>query len=106
MEPGGCALDDVTEDARTGAASAGSVRPARGDGNHVEQRLKSGDVMAVYAGQRYRERYDLSIDDEVVLAARPCAVDRARVAFGPRRAASMCEESITARHHHTFGCFS
>ncbi|REH18461.1 hypothetical protein SAMN05428941_0168 [Streptomyces sp. 2114.2] len=52
---------------------------------------------AVAAGRRHRERDALSVDDETVLAARPCAVDRAGTAFGPRRAARTCEESITAR---------
>lgn len=52
---------------------------------------------AVAAGRRHRERDALSVDDGTVLAARPCAVDRAGTAFGPRRAARTCEESITAR---------
>ncbi|KQX77036.1 hypothetical protein ASD48_38270 [Streptomyces sp. Root1310] len=55
-----------------------------------------GDVVAIAAGQRHRERDALSVDDEVVLAVRTCAVDRAGSAFGPRRAARTCEESITA----------
>lgn len=44
-----------------------------------------------------RERDALVVDDEVVLAARPCAADRAGPAFGPLRAARVCEESITTR---------
>jgi hypothetical protein len=56
-----------------------------------------GDVVAVAAGQRHRERDALAVGDEVVLAARACAVDRAGSAFGPRRAARTWEESITAR---------
>lgn len=38
----------------------------------------------------------LAVGDDVVLAARPCAVDRAGTAFGPRRAARTWDESITA----------
>lgn len=62
-----------------------------------EQRHQLGDVVAVSAGQRHRERDALAVDEDVVLAARPCAVDRAGTAFGPRRAARTWEESITAR---------
>lgn len=62
----------------------------------VEQWQQLGDVVAVAAGQRHRERDALPVDDEVVLVARPCAVDRAGTAFGPLRAARTCEESITA----------
>jgi len=43
-----------------------------------------------------------SLGDEVVLAARPSAVDRAGTAFGPRRAACTWEESITARDQSSF----
>ena len=50
----------------------------------------------VAAGQRHRERDALAVGDDVVLAARACAVDRAGSAFGPRRAARTWEESITA----------
>jgi hypothetical protein len=76
-----------------------STRPANGPRHSrdlVEQGQKLGDVVAVAAGQRHRERDALSVGDDVVFAARPCAVDRAGPAFGPRRAARTCEESITA----------
>jgi hypothetical protein len=63
----------------------------------VQQGRQLGDVVAVSTGQRHRERDSLSVREDVVLAARPCAVDRARTAFGPRRAARTWEESITAR---------
>jgi L-fuconate dehydratase len=46
-----------------------------------------GDVVAVAAGQRHCERDALAVGEDVVLAARPCAVDRAGPAFGPLRAA-------------------
>jgi hypothetical protein len=63
----------------------------------VEQGQELGDVVAVAAGQRHRERDALPIGDDVMLAARSCAVDRAGSAFGPLRAARTWEESITAR---------
>ncbi|GHC95008.1 hypothetical protein GCM10010309_80910 [Streptomyces violaceochromogenes] len=54
------------------------------------------DVVAVSASQRDRERDALAVGDDVVLTARPCAVDWAGPAFGPRRAARTWDESITA----------
>lgn len=69
-----------------------------------EQRHQLGDVVAVSAGQGHRERDALAIDEDVMLAARPRAVDRAGAAFGPRRAARTWEESITARDQSS--CFA
>lgn len=66
-------------------------------GDLVEQGQQLRDVVAVSTGQRDRERGALPVGDDVVLAARTCAVDRAGTAFGPRRAARTWEESITAR---------
>lgn len=43
---------------------AGPADPARDGGDLVEQRLELGDVVAVAAGQRYRERDALAVDDE------------------------------------------
>jgi hypothetical protein len=63
-----------------------------------------GDVVAVSAGQRHRERDALAVGEDVVFAARPCAVDRAGTAFGPLRAARTWEESITARDQSS--CFA
>ncbi len=77
-----------------------SPRPSdqTGDGRDlVEERQQLCDVVAVSAGQRHREWDALSVDEDVVLAARTCAVDRAGAAFGPRRAARTWLESITAR---------
>ena len=62
----------------------------------VQQLYQLGDVVAVAAGQRHRERDALTFGEDVMLAARPCAVDRAGTAFGPRRAALTWQESITA----------
>ncbi|APY90469.1 hypothetical protein A7J05_36540 [Streptomyces alfalfae] len=70
----------------------------------VQQRGQLGDVVAVAAGQRLRERDALAVDQDVMLAARSCAVDRAGTAFGPLRAARMREESITARDQSS--CFT
>ncbi len=61
-----------------------------------EQRPQLRDVVAVPAGQRHGERDALAVDEDVVFAARPCSVDRAGSAFGPRRAARTWLESITA----------
>ena len=75
-------------------------RPADGSRhrrNLVQQGQELGDVVAVSAGQRHRERDPLAVGDDVVLAARACAVDRAGSALGPLRGALTWEESITAR---------
>lgn len=80
----------------------GPADPARDGWDLVEEGHQLGDVIAVAAGQRYRERDALAVDDEVVLAARPCSVDRAGTAFGPRRAARTWEESITALDQSSF----
>ena len=48
----------------------------------VEQRDQLGDVVAVAAGQRPRERSPVAIDEEVVLRASPAPIDRARPGFG------------------------
>jgi hypothetical protein len=70
----------------------------------VQQGQELGDVVAVSAGQRHRERDALAVGEDVVFAARPCAVDRAGTAFGPLRAARTWEESITARDQSS--CFA
>ncbi|CAL9322826.1 hypothetical protein SUDANB148_06594 [Streptomyces sp. SudanB148_2056] len=75
-------------------------RPANGSRHWrdlVQQRQQLGDIVAVSAGQRHRERDALAVGDDVVLTARPCAVDRAGSASGPLHAARTWEESITAR---------
>jgi hypothetical protein len=76
-------------------SSAWSSYAARDGRDLGEERQKSSDVIAVSAGQRYRERDALAVGDDVALTARPCAIDRAGPAFGPRRAARPWEESIT-----------
>lgn len=74
-----------------------------GDGRDlVEQGQELGDVVAIAAGQRHRERDALGVGDDVVLAARPSTIDRAGTAFGPLRAARTWEESITARDQSSF----
>ncbi len=70
--------------------------------NLVEQGQELDDVVAVASGQRHRDRDALAVDKDVVLAARPCSVDRAGTAFGPRRAALTREESITALDQSSF----
>ena len=77
--------------------STRSSHASRDRGDLGEQWHQLGDVVAISAGQGHRERDALPVDEDVVLAARPRAVDRAGTAFGPRRAARTWEESITAR---------
>ncbi|KUH38597.1 hypothetical protein ATE80_12015 [Streptomyces kanasensis] len=53
-----------------------------GDGRDLlQQGYQLGDVIAVAAGQRDGEWDAVAVDDEVVLAARTCSVDRAGTAF-------------------------
>ncbi len=50
--------------------------------HRLEQRQELGDVVTVAAGQQAGERQSAGIDEEVVLGARPAAVDRARARRG------------------------
>lgn len=77
---------------------------SRDGGNLRQEGHQLGDVVTVSAGQRHCQWDALPVDEDVVLAARPCAVDRAGPAFGPRRAARTWEESITARDQSS--CFA
>ncbi|KOG29337.1 hypothetical protein ADK37_37145 [Streptomyces resistomycificus] len=61
-----------------------SAHDSRDRWDLVEQGQQLGDVVAVAAGQRHRERDALPVGDDMVLAARPCTVDRTGPAFGPR----------------------
>jgi hypothetical protein len=70
--------------------------PAADGWDLADQRQQFGDVVAVAAGQGCTQRDAGALGQDVVLRARPGAVDRARTAFGPRRAARTWEESITA----------
>lgn len=63
----------------------------------LKQWQELSDVVTVPAGQRNGERVALAVDEDVVVAARTRAVDRARPTFRPLRAALTWEESITAR---------
>ena len=71
-------------------AAVGEQRPgssswpadAAADGRHpVEQLDQLGDVVAVAAGERPGERDAAAVYEEVVLAARPAAIDRAGTRF-------------------------
>ena len=55
--------------------------------NGVEERDQLGDVVAVAAGDRPREREPAAVDEEVVLGAGAASVDRARA----RRGAPLAE---------------
>jgi hypothetical protein len=50
--------------------------------HRVQQREQLGDVVTVAAGQQAGERDAARFDDEVMLGARPPAVDRARARLG------------------------
>jgi len=63
----------------------------------VQQWQELGDVVAVAAGQRDRKRDAVTVDEEMVLAAWPCTVDRAwSDRLGPLFART-CEPSAAAR---------
>ncbi len=77
-----------------------TARPAgqTGDGGNLRrQGQELDDAITVPASQGHGERDAPSVDEAVVLAARPCSVDRAGAAFGPGRAARTWRESLTAR---------
>jgi hypothetical protein len=62
--------------------SSARAADAAADGRHaVEQIEQLRDVVAVAAGERPGERYPASVYEEMVLAATPAAVDRARPCF-------------------------
>jgi hypothetical protein len=63
----------------------------------IHQRQQLGHVVGVGGGQADRERDAGGIADQVVLAARACAVDRACAGRVPPLRARTCEASITAR---------
>jgi hypothetical protein len=61
---------------------ASRAADAAADGRHsVEQLEQLGDVVAVAAGERPGERYPAAVYEEMVLAARPAAVNRAGTRF-------------------------
>jgi hypothetical protein len=64
------------------AWSASWPADAAADGRHpVEQLDKLGDVVAVAAGERPRERDAAAVYEQVVLAAGSAAIDRAGARF-------------------------
>ncbi|GGZ22293.1 hypothetical protein GCM10010327_61610 [Streptomyces nitrosporeus] len=83
--------------------STGSSHESRDRRDLGEQGHQLGNIIAVSASQGHRERDALSVDEDV-LATRPCAIDRAGTASGPRRAARTREESINARDRSS--CFA
>jgi len=79
-----------------------SARPADEscDRRHsFQQRDQLGDVVAVSARERVRERDPGGVDEEMVLAARTAPVDRARARFGAPFFACTWLESTIARDH-------
>jgi hypothetical protein len=76
-------------------ARPAGLAPHRWDG--VQQGQELGDVVAVTAGQRDRERDPVAVDEEMVLAAWPGPVDRAwSDVVGPLFART-CDPSAAAR---------
>ena len=74
---------------------AADLSPDRRHG--VDQRDQLGDVVAVAAGQRDRERDAAGVDEEMVLGAGPAPVDRARARRGAPFFACTWLESTIAR---------
>jgi len=70
-----------------------SAKPADA-GDRVQQGQELGDVVPVSAGQSDGKGGAVPVDDQVVLAARPCAVDRRRSGVSPPFRARTCEPSI------------
>lgn len=60
-----------------------SAAQAMDVGNRVQEWHELGDVVTVSAGQRDGERGSLPVDDDVVLAAGPGAIDRRRSGVSP-----------------------
>ena len=96
LAPVGVVVVGAVGDQGVGAPS-GSAHLARHGRHGVGERDQLGDVVAVAAGQRERERDALGVADEVVLGARPAAVDRARARFGAPFFAWTWLESAIAR---------
>jgi hypothetical protein len=69
--------------------------PDRWDG--INQRDELGDVVAVAAGECHGQWYAAGVAEQVVLGARPAAVDRGRADVVPPLRARMCEPSTAQR---------
>jgi hypothetical protein len=78
-------------------SAAGSAAPSADRRDGVDQREELGDVVAVAAGQADRQRNAAGIADQVVLGARPAAVDRRRADVVPPLSARMWESSTAQR---------
>ncbi len=63
--------------------AARPATPAADRWNGIDQRDELGDVVTVAPGQAHRERDAAGVDDQVVLGARPPAVDRGRADVVP-----------------------
>ncbi|GAX56151.1 hypothetical protein SO3561_07718 [Streptomyces olivochromogenes] len=62
----------------------------------VQQRYQLGDIMTISAGQRDGQWCSVPVGDQVVLAARTCAVDRRRSGVSPPLRARTREPSTAA----------
>lgn len=75
-----CTVDDLIEPISVAGSATKPKKADAGQGRDLVQQL--GDIVAVFTGQRYRERDAPAVGEDVVLAARSCTVDRAGPAFG------------------------
>jgi len=80
-----------------GGALAGPADPPADRAHRIDQRHQLGDVVAVAAGERHRQRDPRGLDQQVVLGAQAGAIDRARPAQGPPKTARTWLESTVAR---------
>ncbi len=78
-------------------SAAGSAAPAPDRRDGIDQRDELGDVVAVAAGEGDGERDAAGVADQVVLGARPPAVDRRRADVVPPLSARMWEPSTAQR---------
>jgi hypothetical protein len=76
---------------------AGSAAPSSDRRDGVDQRDELGDVVAVAAGEGDGEWDAAGVADQVVLGARPPAVDRRRADVVPPLSARMWEPSTAQR---------
>ena len=84
---------------RVGRILARPADPAPDGGHTVEQRDQLGDVVAVAAGDRERERDPGGVDQEMMLRSGSAPANRARARFGAPLFACTWRPSATARYH-------
>jgi hypothetical protein len=78
-------------------APSGPAEAATERAHRVDQGHQLGDIVAVAAGERHRQRDPRGLDQQVVLGAQTGAIDRARAAQEPPKTARTWLESTAAR---------